>query len=277
MRVSIVTTSKGRLHHIRDTVPRMLACGVDEVVVVDYGCPDGTGDWVERHCPGARVLRVTDDPGFCLPRARNLGARATQGDWIAFVDGDVQVGAGWGDWMRRHLRAGHFYRAGPIDGTRHPETWGTAICARRDWEAVGGYDEVFRGWGGEDFDLYLQLRQNGVVESDFPPAFVRAIPHGDDERTAYSDLKSREAHLFVNRCYTTAKRQLATLRGVSHTLDLATRERLMEVTKARIAEWGCDPAKPPPVLTYRVDAEDWLPEPFKMTKQLVFTIRIERR
>ena len=77
MRVSIVTTSKGRLHHIRDTVPRMLACGVDEVLVVDYGCPDGTGDWVERHCPGARVLRVTDDPGFCLPRARNLGARAT--------------------------------------------------------------------------------------------------------------------------------------------------------------------------------------------------------
>jgi len=141
---------------------------------------------------------------------------------------------------------------------------------------VGGYDEVFRGWGGEDFDLYLRLRHRGVIESDYPPEFVSAIAHGDDERTAYTDLKSREAHQFVNHCYTTAKRQLTALRGVGQTLDLATRQRLMAVTKARIAEWGCDPAKPPPVLTYRVDAEDWLPPPYRMTKELVFTIRIER-
>ena len=276
MRVSIVTTSKGRLHHIRETVPRMLASGADEVVVVDSGCPDGTGDWVERHCPGARVLRVTDDPGFCLPRARNLGARAAQGDWIAFVDGDVMVAPGWGDWMRGHLSAGHFYRAGPIGDRRHPETWGSAICARRDFDSVGGYDEVFRGWGGEDTDLYLRLEQSGVIESDYPPHFVTAIPHGDDERTAWSDLKSREAHLFVNRCYTAAKQQLTALLGVKRPPDLDTRARLMAATKTRIVEWGCDPAKPPPELVYRVEVEDWLPPPFTMKKQLVFTIRIEQ-
>jgi len=277
MQVSIVTTCKGRLHHLRQTLPRMLASGADEVVVVDYGCPDGTGDWVERHCPGARVLRVDDDPGFCLARARNLGARAAHGDWFAFVDGDVMIAPGWVDWMRQHLGAGHFYRAGPIDGTRHPETWGTAICARRDFESVGGYDEAFRSWGGEDSDLYLRLEQRGVVESDYPPHFVEAITHGDDERTTWSELKSRDANLIVNRCYTAAKQQLTALLGSKRPLDLETRTRLMAVTKARIAEWGCDPAKPPPELVYRVEVEDWLPAPFMMKKQLVFTIRIEQR
>ena len=76
--IAFVTTCKGRLHHIRQTLPRFLAEKPDEVIVVDYGCPDMAGDWVEENHPAAKVVRVTDDPEFCAARARNMGGRAAR-------------------------------------------------------------------------------------------------------------------------------------------------------------------------------------------------------
>src|SRR6476661_4950454 len=123
-RIAFVTTSKGRLHHIKETVPLMVAQGAAEVIVVDYSCPDKTGDWVEANFPSVKVVRVTDDPGFSVGRARNLGAAQSTADWMVFIDGDVKAAPGWHDWMQKHLSPGRFYRAAPVEGRRDPETWG---------------------------------------------------------------------------------------------------------------------------------------------------------
>ncbi len=39
---SIITTCKGRLEHLKQTLPAMLAQKDSEVIVVDYSCPHGT-------------------------------------------------------------------------------------------------------------------------------------------------------------------------------------------------------------------------------------------
>ena len=41
-----VTTCKSRLHHLKETLPRMAAEAGAQCVVVDYGSPDGAGDWI---------------------------------------------------------------------------------------------------------------------------------------------------------------------------------------------------------------------------------------
>ena len=81
---SIVVTCKGRLHHLRRTLPSMLAqcCPFAfEVIVVDFGCPQGTFDWCRgldvRNLVALKVLDDTDD--FHLSRARNCGASVAQG------------------------------------------------------------------------------------------------------------------------------------------------------------------------------------------------------
>ena len=109
-KIAFVTSSKGRLHHIRETLPLMVAQNPFEVIVVDYGCPDRTGDWVQANFPAAKVVRVDDDPAFCLPRARNLGARQASADWLVLIDGDVRAGEGWSAWMQQNLQPGNFYR-----------------------------------------------------------------------------------------------------------------------------------------------------------------------
>src|SRR5574343_1128333 len=107
---AFVTTCKGRLHHLQQTLPLIVAEAPDEIVVVDYGCPQGSGDWVEANYPQVKVVRVTDDDGFRLARARNLGAAACSAPWICFIDADIRVGSGFVAWMRANARQRHYYR-----------------------------------------------------------------------------------------------------------------------------------------------------------------------
>jgi len=73
---------------------------------------------------------------------------------------------GWGS--RRQLRAlaktdrkARFYRW--IHHPTKPKLVGNNIgISRRDYERVNGYDENFEGWGCEDDDFRIRLRQAGV-------------------------------------------------------------------------------------------------------------------
>lgn len=225
--VAFVTTCKGRLHHVQQTLPSLVAQAPAEVILVDYGCPDNTGGWVEKHFPEVKVVRVNDDPGFCLPRARNIGAEHSSASWICFIDADIRVNAGWLDWLEQNLQDGHFYQAALVDGARNPETFGTVVCPRTAFEAVDGYDEVFRGWGGEDDDLYTRLIESKLVRSaTYPARFVEAISHADAERTTYHAIKSVEVQCLINACYIKAKNQLRNY-GIRD-IPFETRQRLLQ-------------------------------------------------
>src|SRR5690554_1761579 len=165
--IAFVTTCKNRLDYLQRTLPQWMAEEPDEIIVVDYGCPQGAGDWVEANWPRVKVVRVDDDPGFCVARARNQGAAVAQAEWICFIDADVKVRPGWLEWMRANLREDGFYRAAPVDGVRTQETWGTVIVPRDAWRSVEGFDECFVGWGGEDADLYDRLVLAGYAERDY--------------------------------------------------------------------------------------------------------------
>jgi glycosyltransferase involved in cell wall biosynthesis len=207
--IAFVTTCKGRLHHIKQTLPTIIAESPAEIILVDYGCPDNTGDWVEEHYPEVKVVRVNDDPGFCLPRARNIGAAHSSAPWLCFIDADIKVRSGWLDWMQQHLSEGCFYRPSLADGRQLQEIAGTFLCPRAAFTMVGGYDEVFRGWGGEDIDLYARLPQEGGSQlAYYPNHFVEPISHADDERTTFHAIKNISIQSLINSCYVKAKSQL---------------------------------------------------------------------
>jgi glycosyltransferase involved in cell wall biosynthesis len=230
--VSVVTTCKSRLAHLGLSLPRMLALPDVEVVVVDYGCPQGAADWVSREHPQARVVRVDDDPGFRIARARNLGAAAARGDWLLFLDADTLPSAGLIDALAPAIADGAFATAAP----RIQELWGALLVRREAFEAVGGYDEAFEGWGSEDEDIGERLAEAGVPHALFPADLLQGLKHDNAQRVAHHEIKDIYANNCINFVYRTAKRDLGRLGAP---LPLDERRRLYaEVKAAALREGG---------------------------------------
>ncbi|MEF2276932.1 glycosyltransferase family 2 protein [Deinococcus sp. YIM 134068] len=93
-RVSLLVPARDEAHNLPRTLPGLLAQGADEVLVLDDGSGDGTGEVARRLCagvPGARVLEGRPlPPGWHgKPWAcQQLGEAAT-GDLLIFTDADV--------------------------------------------------------------------------------------------------------------------------------------------------------------------------------------------
>ena len=205
--VSIITTCKGRLPHLQQTLPLMLNQSNSEVIVVDYSCPQKTADWVNENHPSVRTIVVDDVEKFNVSHARNIGASHAKGEWLLFVDADIFLQTDLCDWLSQHGKHGSFYCTGnPDDGSTH----GTVICPKKGFDEVGGYDEVFTHWGGEDTDLYNMLHLLNYKKLMYPADAIEAIVHGDEERGL---LHSRLLSFTVNQTYRNIKMDICRLTG----------------------------------------------------------------
>lgn len=204
--VTFITVCKGRLHHLKQTLPLLLANKPDEIIVVDYACPHNVGDWVRSYDPAVKVVSFGDRQSFNLSKGRNFGAEHASGDILCFIDADIEVAPGFVQWMKENVEENCFYRHERTDGVRDLQTFGTVICEESRFRDVEGYDEFYVGWGGEDNDFYHKLRNSGCKERVFPRHFAAAIPHDDDERFSYFEIKTKNMQLIENRIYRTAKK-----------------------------------------------------------------------
>lgn len=172
-----------------------------EVVVVHAGGRQDPRDVCgEFDGLDVRVVGLDAETGAAIPysAARNLGAERARGDHLVFADADTIPCAGFGDAMRTALehhdalltaeilylpegarcdtdvevlrRAARPHPARPpapvgagIVPVPHEMVWGLCMGMRRtSFERVGGFDEGYHGYAGEDTDLGVALRHAGV-------------------------------------------------------------------------------------------------------------------
>ena len=181
MRFSVVIPARNEA----DYLPRLLETvaaararyrgGADaiEVIVADNGSTDRTADIARRR--GCRVVQVDKR---VIGAVRNAGARAAQGEILAFVDADTRIhretfNAIEDMLARRRVIAGAtgivFERLSlgiALSGIMFlPLVWltgfdvGVVFCRRADFETIGGYreDVLFT----EDILLLMALRRLG--------------------------------------------------------------------------------------------------------------------
>ena len=220
--IAVLISTYQRPAHLERVLASVAAqrsvAGRFEVVVSDDGSIDETPQIVRQFASSVDFpVRFTTHAheGFRLAKCRNDGVRASNADYLVFLDGDCLMPpdflathqqhkkrgiarAGFCCWLDRetseritidNILSGDFINLIPAESQkwirqmhwksrfynciRHaskPKLFGGNVgIYREDYERVNGYDENFRGWGCEDDDLRLRLRQAAVG--------IRSIAH----------------------------------------------------------------------------------------------------
>lgn len=144
-----------------------------EIIVVDNNSTDATAE-IARQL-GARVVF---EPLNNIGRARNAGARAARGKYLAFCDADNEVTenlvtlihdhledpriAGGGTWIepaRHNLKIDFFYFLWGLYVRVSGVGVGMMHCRKADFETFGGFDESI--YAAEDVQLAYDLKKLG--------------------------------------------------------------------------------------------------------------------
>lgn len=181
MRISVIIPVYNRVNLVGRALTSVYAQSRSpwEVIVVDDGSSDGTGDYVRSHFPQARYIHQSNQG---VSAARNRGIDAASSDWLAFLDSDdewlpqklqIQCRALETNskhrvchsnevWVRRGKRVNpmrkHAKSGGNIFRRCLPRcviSPSSVIVHRSVLETVGGFDEALPVC--EDYDLWLRV------------------------------------------------------------------------------------------------------------------------
>jgi len=241
---SIITACKGRLDHLKRSLPAMLAQG-GEVIVVDYSCPEGTGDFVAREYPAAKLVRVEGEKGFSNWKARNRGAEVATGEILLFCDADTILAKGAIEKLGQELPPrtfGHFTRHSTEKFNRkqsriaNNQLRGFHVIRAGLFRGLGGYDEVPEGYAaGGDTDLEERMMRRGFKGFQLGEGIVEdVIEHPRESRfTHHADPMA--ISYAAGMLYRRAKSALMSLARKSN-LPLKTRQDIYRTARRAAAD-----------------------------------------
>jgi len=201
-----------RLHHIKHTLPKNISDNLSyptaEFVLLDYNSTDGLGDWVQenmQHYIEAGILKYyrTNDPlYFNRSHSRNMVFQLCEGELICNVDADNYTGHGFAHYINQSFQEdADIFLASTFNEEylAFKDAYGRFCAWKKDFTAIGGYDEAMNSYGHEDTDLYDRLARLGRKEINMTNKdFLHSISHTDQERTGNEFFRKSLKHFYIS-------------------------------------------------------------------------------
>lgn len=180
----------------------------DEVIVADNGSTDRSRVIVEAYRDRLPGLTIVDASGVRgASHARNVGARAATGDYLAFCDADDIVDEGWLEALEQAFAEHSFlacrlnYEVLNGDTSNTAQTSGLqqfrtpflpfagccGLAVRRDvHELVGGFDETILHLEDADYCIRIQMAGHPLV---FVPGAVVYYRYGGGTEQSFFEAR----------------------------------------------------------------------------------------
>lgn len=205
-RIALITTCKNRLTHLRQTLPKNIADNADYenlvFVVLSYGDRNGLDEYIrdnhQRDLDSGKLVyyQFPEGEGFHVSHAKNMAMRAGMlegADILVTVDADNMTGTGFDRFLYFKMGLGepkmflvpdHLGIKNIPHGPLRPMRGyaGRLAIRTQDFVKMGGYDESFDTWRGEDIDIVQRMLRLGFKMEFIPNSFLDVIPHGSDVR-----------------------------------------------------------------------------------------------
>ncbi|HLE57943.1 MAG TPA: glycosyltransferase family 2 protein [Rhodothermia bacterium] len=188
-RVSVIILNWNGLHLLERCLPSVVGSTYPdlEIILADNASTDGGPDWVATVYPSINIVRHPENWGFC--RGNNEAVRHATGDYIVFLNNDVEVTPDWlqplaermdGDekvgavqpkLLDRETRSLFEYAGGSggfLDGLGYPFTRGRIFFTLE--EDVGQYDDparIFWATGAAIMMRRSALEVVGLLDVEF--------------------------------------------------------------------------------------------------------------
>jgi glycosyltransferase involved in cell wall biosynthesis len=209
--VSVVVPVRDGASYLREALESVLAqTGVaHELIVVDDGSEDGSGELARAVAPEATV--ITQRPQGDAA-ARNRGVQAAVGSHLAFLDSDDLWPAGklalqmavMKERPEAHLVFGHQhqFRSEELSGgqrfkgegeVRPAPTWGTLLMERETLDRVGPFSSEQRI--GSFMDWLTRARDAGCIEVMLDDVLLHRRLHPKSLTATSADSGSDYAHV----------------------------------------------------------------------------------
>ena len=209
MKIAFCTTCKGRAFHLQQTLPRNIADNSnykDAVfIVLDYESRDGLLEYLgTTHISdiddGRLVVYSYRNGGlpFHVAHAKNMAMRCgilEGADILVTLDADNFTGANFAQFIAQAfsepgIRPGIFMcpdyqliKSLPHGALRPARGYaGRLAIWSQTFLKVGGYDEIYDCWRGEDIDINFRLQRMGYSMRHIPNHHLQAINHNAEVR-----------------------------------------------------------------------------------------------
>jgi glycosyltransferase involved in cell wall biosynthesis len=204
---SVIVASFNRIDEIKDLLASFEALGSDqtkyELIIVDDGSTDGTGDFLEKYIQKSRLpLRFVCQENKGPGAARNTGMATAGGDFFIFIDSDCSVPVHWLDKIDQALNNEQadayggpdtyredfpallkainysmtsFITTGGLRGRKgkklakfYPRSFNMGI-SRKLWEKIGGFGSLRHG---QDIEFSNRILSSHAKVRFIPEAYV---------------------------------------------------------------------------------------------------------
>lgn len=217
-KVSVVVPCYNQGKYLSETLDSLLAQTLQEweCVVVDDGSTDDSSNIAKTYAQQDQRIRYIYQENAGPSTARNKGVGLTKASLIFFLDGDdliapdfLKLGV---DYMNAHPRCTLFYAGteyfGSIQGEfklhytsyRDLLVGNSIVCAsivrRDDFNRVGGFDELLRGY--EDWEFFIRLLyHNDIVYKNPLHLFFYRMSDNSNSVNREAKLHNKEKTMYV--------------------------------------------------------------------------------